>query len=214
MIHGISDEHQNDSSEDQEYSQSEDEVLVSEKHIPKKKKSNAQSIVTIHDMIFLRHPEFYKPIDRWIYYNKVKFAVNNADKVVAISNQTKYDLINEFNITEDRISVVYQSCNEVFYDKRTDREVSDVKKKWRLPDQFLLYVGALNENKNVKIILEALNVVRGDFDLPLVVVGHGDDYKRKMIEYAAKNDILNKLIFASEIAEPTQIGRASCRERV
>ena len=101
-------------------------------------KSDARSVVTIHDMIFLKHPEFYKPIDRWIYYNKVKFAVNNADKVVAISNQTKNDIINEFNISEDRITVVYQSCNEVFYDKRTERELAEVKKKWSLPDQFLL----------------------------------------------------------------------------
>ena len=39
------------------------------------KKSKTKSVVTIHDMIFLRHPEFYKPIDRWIYFNKVKFFI-------------------------------------------------------------------------------------------------------------------------------------------
>lgn len=166
-------------------------------------KSDARSVVTIHDMIFLKHPEFYKPIDRWIYYNKVKFAVNNADKVVAISNQTKNDIINEFNISEDRITVVYQSCNEVFYDKRTERELAEVKKKWSLPDQFLLYVGALNENKNVNIILKALNVLKADLGLPLVVVGHGDEYKKKMLDYARQYNLQEQLIFASEIADPT-----------
>jgi len=167
------------------------------------KKSKTKSIVTIHDMIFLKHPEFYKLFDRWIYYNKVKFAVNNADKVVAISNQTKDDLINEFNIPEDRIQVVYQSCNEVFYEKRSERELSEAKEKWGLPDNYLLYVGALNENKNVKIILQALNVLKGKMDVPLVVVGHGDEYKKKMLEYANRHNLQSQLFFASEIADPT-----------
>ena len=167
------------------------------------RKSKAMSIVTIHDMIFLKHPEFYKPIDRWIYYNKVKFAVKNADKIIAISNQTKNDLIEEFNISEDKLNVVYQSCNEVFYEKRTESELANVKRKWGLPDQFLLYVGALNKNKNVKIILQALNVLKGDMNLPLVVVGHGDDYKKMLHEYASKNNLQEQLIFASNVADPS-----------
>jgi len=167
------------------------------------KKNAAKSIVTIHDMIFLRHPEFYKPIDRWIYYQKVKFAVHNADLVIAVSEQTKYDLIEEFTIQEDRIKVIYQSCNEVFYNKRSAREIDEVKRKWLLPDQFLLYVGALNENKNVKIILDALNILKGQVDLPLVVVGQGNDYKHKMLDYARHNNLQEQLIFASELGIPS-----------
>lgn len=167
------------------------------------RKSKAGSVVTIHDMIFLQHPEFYKPIDRWIYYNKVKFAVHNADVVVAISHQTKNDLVEEFNISEDRIKVIYQSCNEIFYSKRTASELKAVKEKWSLPDSFLLYVGALNENKNVAIILAALNELKGKSDLPLVVVGHGDAYKKKMIDYAHQHGLQSQLIFASEVANPS-----------
>jgi glycosyltransferase involved in cell wall biosynthesis len=167
------------------------------------KKSNVKSLVTIHDMIFLRHPEFYKPIDRWIYYNKVKFAINNADRIVAISQQTKQDLIEEFKINEDRISIIYQSCNEVFYEKRSVREREEVKEKWHLPDQYLLYVGALNANKNILIILEALNTLQSKTDIPLVVVGHGTEYKKKMVNYARENGLYKRLIFASEIGDPT-----------
>ena len=173
------------------------------------KKSNAKSVVTIHDLIFLQHPEFYKPIDRWIYYNKVKFAVNNADKIVAISQQTKNDLIETFKISEDRISVIYQSCNEVFYDKRNEAELQKVNEKWALPEQFLLYVGALNENKNVLVILKALKNLKGELDLPLVVVGHGTDYKKKMIEFARNNKLEKQLIFASDIADPSPLELSS-----
>ena len=173
------------------------------------KKSIAKSVVTIHDMIFLRHPEFYKPIDRWIYFNKVKFAVHNADNIVAISQQTKNDLVETFKIREDRISVIYQSCNEVFYDKRTDVELQKVKEKWLLPEQFVLYVGALNENKNILVILEALNNLKGKLDIPLVVVGHGVDYKKKMQEFAAKNGLKQSLIFASDLADPSPLELSS-----
>ncbi len=166
-------------------------------------RSGAKSVVTIHDMIFLRHPEFYQPIDRWIYFRKVKFAVYHADRIVAISQQTRHDLVETFNISEDRITVVYQSCNEVFYERRSGRELQQVQKKWGLPDNYLLYVGALNENKNVKVILQAMAMLRGKVDLPLVVVGHGDDYKQKMLAYANKHGLSNQLIFASEIADPS-----------
>ncbi len=173
------------------------------------RKSKAKAVVTIHDMIFLQHPEFYNPIDRRIYYNKVKFAVNNADHIVAISEQTKNDILNTFKVSEDRISVIYQSCNEVFYDKRSSKEIEQVKQKWNLPQNYILYVGALNENKNVKIILEALNQLKGKFDLPLVIVGKGDGYKKVLIEYATKHNLLSQLIFASEIADPTPVELSS-----
>ncbi|MEN8247341.1 MAG: glycosyltransferase family 1 protein [Bacteroidota bacterium] len=173
------------------------------------RKAGAKSIVTIHDMIFLKHPEFYNPIDRWIYFKKVKFAVENADTILAISNQTKNDLVNTFKLKEERIKVVYQSCNEVFYDKRTERELEEVKRKWALPDQFILYVGALNENKNVLIILKALNQLKGKLGIPLVIVGSGIEYKEKLIEYAASNNLSHQLIFAHDLASPSPLELSS-----
>lgn len=167
------------------------------------KKSNAKSVVTIHDMIFLQHPEFYKPIDRKIYYNKVKFAVNNADHIVAISEQTKNDILNTFNVSEDKLSVIYQSCNEVYYDERSKEELNQVKQKWHLPKDYILYVGALNENKNVKVILEAMHQLKKKLDIPLVIVGKGEAYKKILVEYARKYNLTNRIIFASEVTDPT-----------
>lgn len=166
------------------------------------KKAEAKAVVTVHDMIFLKHPEFYKAIDRRIYYRKLKFAVHNADKIVAISEQTKADLINYFKIDENKIDIVYQSCNEVFYNHRTKTELTQVKEKWNLPDSFMLFVGALNPNKNINVLLEAMNIGKDTLDLPLVIVGKGIDYKKKLLAYANKYGLKNRLIFASEIANP------------
>jgi glycosyltransferase involved in cell wall biosynthesis len=173
------------------------------------KKSGAKSIVTIHDMIFVRHPEFYKPVDRLIYYNKVKFAVKVADKIVAISHQTKNDLLTEFNIAEDRISVIYQSCNEIFCSKRSAAQLDAAKKKWMLPEKFMLFVGALNENKNALVILKAMAQLNDDQRIPLVVVGKGDKYQTKMANYARDHDLAQLLIWANEFADPSPLELSS-----
>ncbi|HHL53011.1 MAG TPA: glycosyltransferase family 1 protein [Flammeovirgaceae bacterium] len=163
---------------------------------------DVKSVVTVHDLIFLRHPEFYKPLDRWIYLKKVKWAVQHADKVVAISQQTRQDVLETFTLPPDRVQVIYQSCHEVFYEKRSAQECQQVRAKWRLPQQYMLYIGALNENKNVLVILQAMRQLKGKLDLPLVIVGHGEAYKRKLLAYAQKHGLEKQLYFASEIANP------------
>ena len=68
-------------------------------------KSRIKSIVTIHDLIFLRYPQYYQSIDRKIYTYKFRKACENADKIIAISECTKRDIIRYFNIPDDKIEV-------------------------------------------------------------------------------------------------------------
>jgi len=169
------------------------------------KKIQAKLVVTIHDLIFVKHPEFYKPIDRWIYYKKLSYAIRHADKIVAISNQTKNDILTEFEISEERVEVVYQSCDEVFYEKRTNEELSSLKLRGNLPDRYLLFVGALNENKNIIMILKAIKILRDPHKIPLVVVGKGTNYRKQLEDYAVKNGLENQLHFVNDNFDPTPI---------
>ena len=68
-------------------------------------KTEVPSVVTIHDLIFIRFPKFYKTIDRKIYFNKVKYACASAQKIIAISEQTKEDIIRFFNVDSNKIEV-------------------------------------------------------------------------------------------------------------
>ena len=76
--------------------------------------TSIKTVVTIHDLIFIRYPHLFKTIDRKIYYRKFKSACQRADKIIAVSEQTKRDIIDFFSISAYRISVVYQGCNTVF----------------------------------------------------------------------------------------------------
>lgn len=157
-------------------------------------KFQGKKIVTIHDLLFLRYPELYPLIDRKIYDRKFKTACLKADIIVAISEQTKQDIIDFYSITPAKIRVIYQSCDPIFNnqpDMLFDRAVI---KKYNLPSQYLLYVGTIEERKNLLALIHALNDLR---DIPLVVIGKKREYFKK-VSAAIKSLGLEKSVFFPE----------------
>jgi glycosyltransferase involved in cell wall biosynthesis len=71
-------------------------------------------VVTIHDLIFLRFPQYYSYFDRKIHFWKFKKAAEQADLIIAISEQTKRDIIKFLKVPDEKIRVVYQVCNKAF----------------------------------------------------------------------------------------------------
>ncbi len=80
-------------------------------------RTGIRSVVTIHDLIFIRFPGLYPRIDRGIYKQKLRYAVKTADRIIAISEQTRRDLMEYAGASAAKISVVYQSCNPAFREK-------------------------------------------------------------------------------------------------
>lgn len=137
------------------------------------RKKGIASIVTIHDLIFERYPSYYKRIDRKIYRQKFKYAALEADVVVAISEQTKTDLIDFYHIPESKIEVIYQDCLPVFGSHFSEDTLKATAAKYKLPAEFLLQVGTLEERKNVESTVRALRDIS---EIPLVLVGRSTPY--------------------------------------
>lgn len=137
-------------------------------------KSAIKSVVTIHDVIFMRFPELYKAADRKIYRRKIQHACKAADKIIAISKQTKNDLVDFFAIDPQKIAVIYQSINPVFFQQKSTEELQVVRKKYKLPGQFLLTVGTIEARKKLSCILKAMDQLKTD--IHLVVVGKKTSY--------------------------------------
>ncbi|HKJ43419.1 MAG TPA: glycosyltransferase, partial [Sunxiuqinia sp.] len=106
-------------------------------------KSGIKSVVTIHDLIFMRFPELYKAADRKIYLRKIKHAVHATDQIIAISEQSKSDLVDFFKLKPEKIEVVYQSINPIFFENASAQELKSVRKKFSLPSEFMLTVGTI-----------------------------------------------------------------------
>lgn len=135
-----------------------------------------KKVVTIHDLIFLRYPEFYTFFDRKIHFWKFKKAAELADVVIAISEQTKRDIIEFLKIPEEKIKVVYQGCHQVFKEQIKKETFLQVSQKYHLPKRFILNVGTIEERKNLQSIIKALYGT----NIPLVVVGRKTGYYKKI----------------------------------
>lgn len=153
------------------------------------KESGIKSVVTIHDLIFMRIPELYKSFDRKVYLKKTKNAVMEADQIIAISQQTKNDLIELLEADEQHIHIIFQGCHPWFYNTHSILELCAIRDKYSLPDQFLLYVGTIEKRKNLLKIIQALH--KGKIDVPLVAVGKETEYMNEINEYIRENNISN-----------------------
>ena len=144
------------------------------------KKAGIKSVVTIHDLIFLRYPELYRGVDRWIYDKKAKYAVENADRIIAISEQTKQDLISFYQVPADKITVIYQVSHPAFKAEKSEEEKDRIRLKYYLPKDFVLNVGSIEPRKN---------------DIPLVIIGKETAYTQTIKEYISLKNMEKQVIF-------------------
>lgn len=154
---------------------------------------NIRKSVTVHDVIFLSHPHFYSLTDRWIYTLKIKYAVRIADRILAISEQTKKDLIHYLGVNPEKIEVVYQGCNDIYKQRQSPEQIKAVKDKYGLKGAYLLNVGTIQERKNVLTLVEAVNGT----PYKLVLVGSAKSYERKVREYIAANKMKQQVLILS-----------------
>ncbi len=164
-------------------------------------KTDVPSAVTIHDLIFMRFPQFYKPIDRKIYYSKVKYACSSASKIIAISNQTKEDLIRYFKLNDDKIETIYQSISLMFY---SPQDIPGLLSKYGIDDDFILAVGALEPRKNQLSILKALNSLK--LNIQVVFVGNATEYAFEMLKFISDNKMEDQVKFLNNIPEDDLTG--------
>jgi glycosyltransferase involved in cell wall biosynthesis len=162
--------------------------------------SGVKSVVTMHDLIFERYPAQYNPIDVQTYRRKAKYACRYADKVIAISEQTKQDIIHYYQTPAEKIEVVYQSCDESFAAVHDKILIRQMQERYGLPSSYFLYVGSIIERKNLMGILQAMQQLKGEIDVPLVVLGGGGSYKNKVKDFAQKHDLSDRIIWLNEKA--------------
>jgi glycosyltransferase involved in cell wall biosynthesis len=155
------------------------------------KQHNIKSVVTIHDLIFMHYPDLYSFFDRKIHYFKFKKAATNADKIIAISEQTKKDIVHFLKIDPNKIEVIYQGCHSAFKEDYTANEKKEVAARYNLPPQYLLNVGTIEERKNALLIVKAIT----NIDTTLILIGRETKYTVSIRNYLKENNIEHKVLF-------------------
>lgn len=152
---------------------------------------SVKSVVTVHDIIFRRLPGCYPFIDRLIYDYKFRRACSNADHVIAVSECTKRDIVKDYGISPDKVSVVYQGCDPLFSQSVAPERIAEVKARYSLPDKFIVSVGTIEERKNLLSVVKALLLLPDD--IHLVAVGRRTKYTSLVDDFVAENNLAHRV---------------------
>lgn len=159
-----------------------------------------RSVVTIHDLIFRRLPHGYKPVDRLIYDRKFSSACRRADRIIAVSQCTKRDIVDLYDIDPSRVDVVYQGCDDMFARRCTEPELRSVAARYRLPHDYLIQVGSIEERKNAMASVLALrSLPRG---MHLVLVGRRTPYTDRVLRVASHEGVADRVHTLHSVARP------------
>lgn len=159
------------------------------------KSTGIKSVVTIHDLVFKHRPDYYPWLDQKIYDFKFRYACEQADAIVAISESTKADIVNFYGIEPKKIKVIYQSCDERFMQEKSPKLIEQILAKYQLPAEFMLYVGTISERKNLLSIVQAMAQLPPNLRIPLVVIGQGKEYKNQVLEFLKRENLQDWVIF-------------------
>ena len=150
-------------------------------------------VVTMHDVIFLRYPQYYKPVDRFIYEKKFRYACQRAHTIVAVSQQTREDLIQFLGVMPEKITVVYQGCDPQFYQTPPPDARRAVKANYQLPESYLLSVGTIEERKNLVTVIKALSLLPPS--LHLVAIGKESPYMEQVCREVERQKLSSRVHF-------------------
>ena len=145
--------------------------------------ANTKYIAVCHDLSFEIFPEFFMMRQRlWHHLINPRRFYQNAHHVIAVSENTKQDLVDLYAIDPERIDVVYPGMDHGLFYQRDDTRA--VREKYHLPENFILSVGTIEPRKNYETLLEAFDMLlsrspiltkegtKGKFDIMnLVIVG-------------------------------------------
>lgn len=153
-----------------------------------KEGSKCESILTIHDLSFLRYPEFFSARKNfWHKMINVKKLASRFDKIVAVSENTKRDIVDLCGVEPEKIKVIYSGAEDIY---KQNHELENIRKKYDLPEKFILFLGTVEPRKNIDGLIGAYEILReknGDLAQYKLVIAGGRGWKSKEIYKRREN---------------------------
>lgn len=167
--------------------------------------SKTKKIVTVHDLSFLRYPEFFSVRKNiWHRALNVKKNLRLADKIIAVSENTKNDIIELVGISPEKVQVIYSGNNAV-KGIFTECEGTDFFNKHKLNGRIALYLGTVEPRKNIGGLITAYNFLRsgsGEFaDVKLVIAGANGWKNKKIYHQWSLSPYKDDIIFLGYISQ-------------
>jgi len=136
---------------------------------------SCKKVVVFHDLSFEYYPEYFSFSKRqWHSMMNPKKTAHDADKIIAVSESTKEDLVSLYKIPSSKIEVVYPGISSEILKRVSKESLVSVKNKYNLPESFLLYFGTIEPRKNIEGLVKAFEILKRKKkynDLSLVIAG-------------------------------------------
>ena len=163
----------------------------------------APTVVTIHDLSYYYYPEDFLKKDLFKLRNWTKYSVHKAKKIIAVSENTKKDIIKIFGIPEEKVQVIYNG-----YGKKSDNNPIDKRLIERLKkNPYILYVGTLQPRKNIQTLIEAFaEFTKKNKNYRLVIAGKKGWLYKEIFEKVKSFGITKKIVFTDYVSDSTLKG--------
>lgn len=159
----------------------------------------AKKIVTIPDLTFFKYPQYHVKIKVGYFRLFIRLAAFLADTIITISQSSKTDFLNMFNVNKDKIAVTYlgTTCHRDLLD---DEESSCVKEKFSIKNEYILYLGTIEPRKNIKNLIAAFEkITQSGYDGYLVIAGKKGWDVEDVFGFAERVGLKNKIIFTGYV---------------
>jgi glycosyltransferase involved in cell wall biosynthesis len=134
-----------------------------------------KSVVTIHDCIHLRFPQYLRNRLGYAYARgSLWVAAHRSNRILTVSEASKRDILDYFAVPPEKIDVIYNGIDERFSALPAEDDVARVRERYQLDDPFILYAGNIKPHKNLERTIEAFHMLRRDgrfAQVKLVIIG-------------------------------------------
>ena len=161
---------------------------------------NCKSVITIHDLAFLLYPHFLTK-ESARYYGQIDQAWRKTDHIVAVSEATKQDSIKILGVPEKKITVIHEAANPIYRQIPAEAAKQHVKEKFKLDQDFILFVSTIEPRKNLPGLLQAYRRLRDDYkrDELLVLAGSKGWLWEEVYETVDQLNLQEYIIFLGHV---------------
>src|SRR6185369_14453405 len=161
------------------------------------------TVVTLHDLIPLRHPETEKFAARIYWRLQIPIAARRSSYIITDSEHARQEIMADFKVAPERIKAIMLGFNPAMLERREPSAATDVRAKYGLPQKYILYVGTIQPRKNIDTLIEAYyRLSQGRMNMPkLVIVGRKGWLYDKLFARISELGLVDEVIFTGFVPD-------------
>ncbi|MCB9096158.1 MAG: glycosyltransferase family 4 protein [Arcobacter sp.] len=170
--------------------------------------TNKKRVVTYHDMTFFIYPELHEKIKVIIFKFFIKLGIKKCNKIISVSQSTKNDLKKYLKLGDkelNKIKVIPLGKSDLYNLERNENDIDEIKNKFLISKEYILFIGTLEPRKNIERILEAFNDIKNKINEELVIVGKKGWFYDKIYEKLEKYELQDRVVLTGYVTEEEKV---------